>query len=463
MPKKVERFQWGTEFQGELLRFCVTDKKEGFKALLLIQDANFTLIEHQIITKALKTYYRKKKKVPSKVLLKETLRQLYLHKDYVNLILPQDKKNILDIVNDLYSRHAQDGESIIEECIKFSRFQAFKDVLENVDITDYAQYDAFQRKIQKALTLGIDLKKEKGIFMVSDTTIRLQDRHNQDPAFPTPYRQLNHLFDAGGTNMGNVIVIIGREKRFKTAMLVNVALGYLKMRKKVIYFDFENGEKALALRADQAIIRKTKAEILSGEHDLKLAKLFRKYRRLGAELTYKRFPAMSTTSDNLQSYLDEQYAEYGIKYDIGIIDYPGKMASLSGKTDDTERISDVFMDIANLADKNQLEALWAANHTTREAIKAKREYTKWISTDTAKCIDIARHVDVMIGLNQNEEEKNAGVMRIEMVEQRNGPTDGKAYFWINMAHQRVDEFTKVEIGNYETELRKTTEIKSDDL
>ncbi len=80
---------------------------------------------------------------------------------------------------------------------------------------------------------------------------------------------------------------------------------------------------------------------------------------------------------------------------------------------------------------------------------------------TAECPDIVSthekavmldkfcaEVDVMIGINQNEEEKEAGVVRIEMVEQRNGPMDGKCLFWLSMANQRVTEFTKKEIDGY---------------
>lgn len=446
MAKSKEKFAFDVEFQEELLRFTVTDKKEGFRALLLYQDGYFSLIEHQIIAKALKTFYRKKRNIPSKVLLRETIRQLFNHKDYVNHLLPDDKKKVLQIVTELYSRNAKDGDSILEECTKFARFVELKGTLESVNINDYGQYETFQKKIQKALTVGSEFKREKGIFLVADAHARATKRQNQEPSFPTPHRQLNQLFDSGGTHPGNIITVIGREKRFKTAFLINTALGYMKMRKRIVYFDLENGEYALSTRAEQSIINEDKKGILSGAFDLKLRKLFRKYHRLGVEVVIKRFPAYQTTTDDLQRFLDDIYAEYGIRFEECIIDYVGLMGAKSGKKDDTERISDAYVDVKNFADFNKFESTWTGHHTTREG--NKREGTKYMSTDTAKCIDIPRHIDVMIGINQNEEEKEAGVVRIEMVEQRNGPMDGKCLFWLSMANQRVTEFTKKEIDGY---------------
>lgn len=447
MTKKTEKFSFDTEFQEELLRFTVTDKKEGFKALLLYRDNYFTLTEHAVIAKALKAFYKRKKKVPSRPMLKEELRGIYNHKDYINLLLSDDKKRIKDIVDNLYERNAKDGDSILEECIKFSRYVELKDVMETVDIQDYSQYEVFHRKIQKAITTGIDLKKDKGIFVVADNHTRFAQRQSQSPAFPTPWKQLNQAFDSGGTNTGNIIVVIGKEKRFKTAFLINTARGYLRMKKRVVYFDFENGEGGLSMRMDQSMMRKSKPEISSGDYDKKLAKLYRKYKRLDCEVVIKRFPAYQTTTDNLQAWLDEQYSEYGMKFDQCIIDYAGLMGAKSGIKDDTQRISDVYIDLKNFGDYNQFDCIWTANHTTREA-SVKREGTKFQSTDTAKCIDIARHMDVMIGLNQNEDEKANGVMRVEMVEQRLGPMDHTCMMLIDMKSQRVDEFSDKEIKAY---------------
>jgi hypothetical protein len=459
MPKnKDEKFAFGLEFQEEILRFTVTDKKEGFRALLLYEDFYFGLIEHQIIAKALKKFYSKKRKVPSEVLLKETLRQLYNHKDYVNLITEDDQKKITKLVHSLYARHAKDGDSILEEIIKFSRYVNLKDTLENINVKDFSQYDTIHKKVQKALTTGSEFQKDKGIFLVADAHARSIKRSTQEPGHATPWHQLNHLFDAGGTNKGNIIVVIGKEKRFKTACLINTTLGYMRMKKRIIYFDLENGEYALSTRAEQSLIKKEKKDILSGAFDLKLRKLFRKYQRLGVEVVIKRFPAYQATTDDLQAHIDYLYQEFGLRFEQCIIDYVGLLGAKSGKKDDTERISDAYVDVKNFAEFNNFESVWTGHHTTREGSQ-KREATKFASTDTAKCIDIARHMDVMVGLNQDENEKKAGVVRMEMVEQRNGPMDGNCLFWLDMANQRFTEFNKKEIDNYHHEIRKNNEQK----
>jgi hypothetical protein len=93
-----------------------------------------------------------------------------------------------------------------------------------------------------------------------------------------------------------------------------------------------------------------------------------------------------------------------------------------------------------------LDALWTAAHTTREG--NARLGTKFKSTDIAKCYDIPKHIDMLLGLQQNEDEKEAGVFRFEVIEQRGGQEAGKMFFWINKATQRMREFTHEEIKEY---------------
>ena len=450
MGKKAVKFEFDVDFQEELLRFTVTDK-HGPKALALYSDKSFVVLDHAIIAKGLKSFFKKHSKIPSRPLLKEELRNLYKSKDFVNALLPEDKKRITEIVDKLYSANAKDGTEILTKCIRFARYVEVRNIFESVDISDYSQYDALQRKIQKAITLGIDAREELGTFIIGNYENEVDTDTSDLDSHPTPYRQINYSFDAGGPETSNIIVIIGREKRFKTCVLVNLAKSYLKRKKKVIYFDFENGELQLKTRVHQSILGKTKQEIKSGKYRKKLAKIYRKYRRLNTELVIKRVPALQTTTDDLQKILDDLYSEFGYRFDVCILDYAALMAARSGKKDDTERISDVYLDVKNFADYNKFEVLYTANHTTREA-NIKREKTKFQSTDTAKCIDIARHMDAMWGLNQSDEEKEAGVLRIEVVEQRNGPQDHTSYFWIDMAKQRLASFSQKQIKEYLNQL-----------
>ena len=222
------------------------------------------------------------------------------------------------------------------------------------------------------------------------------------------------------------------------------------MRKNVFIADLENGEDELSLRFEQAIALEDKRAILSGECDQKVQRILRKYKRLGGDIFIKRYPAMSTIYD-FQEDIDRLYRDLGMRFQILIVDYVGNMNSTTKKQDDFGRISDAYLDISNFALTNKIEHVWTPHHVTRDA--KKREGTKYTENDIAKCIDIIRHVQAVYGLNRNEYELEEGIMRMELVVQRDGQPWGRALFHSDQKIQRVDEYSGKEIKEYEGIMR----------
>lgn len=459
-----EKFEFDVDFQEKILQYTVTDSN-GYQALNLYQDTYFNLLEHQIIAKALKIYYKRKKRIPqSKAILKEQLRQMFMSRDFIDALSTEDKTKISKIVGRIYSSPAKDGDELLESTIRFAQYIKLKDTIERVNLTEYAQYETFANEVRKSINTGIELKQDGGIFLIEGIRDRQQSRRTNDDIIPTPFWQINKLTNAGGYNKGTLIVVIGPEKEFKTGMLINVARKLMGHRKKILYIDLENGQNSLSVRIEQSIMNKTKKEILSGEYDQAVLKQFRKYKRLGGEVDIKRMTAGSTCS-HVQQYIDSQYRTYGIRYTDIIIDYAALMGSISGKKDDTERISDVYVDMKNLIEDNKFNTCWTANHIVRTA--ESRFKTKFNSTDTAKCIDIVRHVDVAFGFNRSDLDMAGGTVRLQVIDQRDGVQDGFALFKINIPNQRLDEVNKQELKDYYEALKKsqagirTVKVKSD--
>lgn len=446
MVKKKDKFKFGIDFQELILKYIVTDTL-GFKILNFIEDSYFTILYHQVVIYALKKYYKKNKRIPEEIYLREFLRSLYERDKIFNTpLIEDDKDQISNIVRNIYLGPVAEPEEIINKCVDFARYVKFKEELENVDIENFDSYEQAIVKLNKANNIGISLQKNYGTFVVSGVGDRAYKRNASHFVNPTPFNQLNKLLNSGGLPRGSVICFMGKEKRFKTGMLINTAAGYMRMRKKIFYVDLENGEAAITTRTEQRLTKQTQEEINSELHEEKLMKLLRKYKRLGAEVVIRRFPALDTTTTDIEAWLDELERDFGIKFDIGIIDYGPLLASVSGKMDEVNRISDAFIDIKNLALKKDLEAIYTAAHITR--LGDKNTPYKYVSTDIAKCIDIPRHVDAVLGLQENEEETKAGVIRLEVIEQRNGMRDGNALFWVDIPTQTATEFTKPQIQDY---------------
>lgn len=445
MAKEETKFKYTTEFQWDLLRYIIIDNN-GLKALTKIRDEYFTLIEHQVLAKCIIDYHKKNSKIPGETLLRETVVNLLTSKDYIKLITKSEQDEILKLIPKLYIGMIRDADEIYGMIKKWSAYIRVKDLLEEIDPRNWEQYQQYGYKFQNAIEDEDEQNERQSSFLLQGVQERQHQRRERKTIHPTPYRQINQLTNAGGLEEGSIAVILDKEKKGKTAVLINIAKGYLRMGQKVLYLDFENGKEAIFTRFEQSLNHLGKKEIIEGENDKKVRQKFRKYLRIGGEVVVERLPA-GTNTNQIQAIIDKYYREYGIVFQHIIYDFAGKMGSLSGKKDDTERISDVYVDISNLALKNKIIHSWSAHHVTREAAKARMK-TRYESADIAKCIDIARHVHVIYGLNRTPEEEEAGFIRWEIVEQRDGPK-GRGVFTLDSETQVMKELSKSERKEYD--------------
>jgi len=314
---------------------------------------------------------------------------------------------------------------------------------------DFNQYENFQSKVQDAIIDPIEESDTKGIFLIKDIKQRQLDRQSNPNIIPTPYRQLNKLTNAGGLSKNSIAVILDMPKKSKTGFLINTAREYLKKKKKVLYIDLENGEDELSIRLEESIMNLNKSDILSGDNDARVQKQLRKYKRIGGEINIKRLSALHSTVNDIRTHIRFLYQKYGFKAEILIVDYAALLGSLKKLDDDNQRISNVYLELKNLAADENIEHVWTAHHVTRGA--EIREKTRYNANDIAKCIDIVRHAQSIYGLNRTPEEAAAGVMRLEIVEQRDGQPRGRAIFSFNQETQNLKEFTRGQRKEYETQ------------
>lgn len=456
--KPSQKFQFGIDFQQAILNFIVNDR-DGYKAIDLVDDSYFVIITHAIICKGLKTFWKNKKRLPSKPLLNEEIRKLLTRKDF-KLVREEEKEEINRIVDYIYSTPVKDSDEILNNIITFARYVNLRYITENHNLNDYNSYNDFAAKIQKATNIGNGLNDDLGIFLVEGARDRAIQRQMGYEVVELPYWQLNRTLNGGGVEKGSIIMIMARQKRFKTGMLVNWSRQNMGRKKKGFYVDLENGAMMIATRMDQSLMKATKKDILQGTIDDRMFKQYRKYKRIKSELVIKRFPGGNrTTVHHIQAWLDKLRLEHGITFDYGVIDYPDVMGATTGRQEDDKRISDVYIDLKNLAIDNNLDYILTASHTKNDKETKKRAGTKYHGEDVAKCTDKVRHCDMILGLQESEDEKEQGVMRLEIVDQRDGDSDGRVYLWVDIQKQLAWEFSKKEVEGVYEQLGFTPEGK----
>ena len=444
MKQKVQ-FSFSTDFQAEVLKYLLRDP-EGGLALKRLKPNYFVLIEHSIIAEGIFSYYKKKKRIPSENILKQVIKELLESKDYADLVTTEDIPGINKVVKALYNEPLKDSDYIQEKIYQFSTWVEMKNLNDSFDLDNFEQYETYSKKIDKILQHSKPKKEDEPDYLIRDVVERQFKRQSDPDVVPTPSRQINELTNAGGFARGSVAVLLDKPKARKTFFLVNLAIGYLKMRKTVLYIDTENGQSQIMDRFIQSSLNKTKKEIYSGEYDKLEQKHIRKLARFGVELIVERVPAMVTDCNYIRDRILKLKSQ-GINVKVVMIDYLAKMASIAGDKDDFERIGNAFIDAQNLAEDMDLDCIWTANHVTRNAYKHRK--TRYEENDIAKCVDIVRNSVAIFGLNCTEQEEKDGIQRLELVVMRDGKPTGRALYKVDIERQRAVEFTRDQRKKYD--------------
>lgn len=439
------KFSFSPEFQFEILRFVLKDK-EGGLVLKRIKSNYLVLIEHSLIFEGISKYFKKQGRMPSENILKEVLKELLESKTYVDLVTKDDIPNINKLISNLYHIPLSDSDYIKEKIYQFSTYVEMKNLNDSFDLDNFEQYEEYSRKIEKVLQKSKPKKEDEPLYMIRDITERQFRRQSEPSVIPCPFRQLNELTNAGGYPEHSVNVILDKPKAKKTFFMVNLARGYLRMKKSVLYIDTENGQEQIMDRFIQSSINKTKKELYSGEYDKLEAKHLRKLARFGVELVVERVPAMITNTTYIREEII-QLRNQGIDIKVLMVDYAGKLASIAGDREDFERISNVYIDLSNLAEEMKLDIIWTAHHITREGKKHRK--TRYDENDISGSIAIVRNAQVIMGLNATEQEERDDILRAEIVVQRDGLPSGRALFKCSTETQRCTEFTREQRKEYD--------------
>lgn len=443
--KSKTKFTFSPEFQLEILRYIIKDK-EGGLILKRIKPNYLVLIEHSIICEGIIKYYRKQNRIPSENVLKEVIKELLEGKQYADLVTKDDIPNIDRVISNLYHLPLSDADYIKEKIYQFSTYVEMKNLNDSFDLDNFEQYEEYSRKIEKILQKSKPKEEDEPAYMIRDIVERQFKRQSEPSVIPCPFRQMNALTNAGGYPEHSVNVILDKPKAKKTFFMVNLARGYLRMGKSVYYVDTENGKDQILDRLIQSSINKTKKELYSGEYDKLESKHLRKLARFGVELVVERVPAMITDCNYIRDKIIK-FRNQGIDIKVLFVDYAGKLASIARDKEDFDRISNVYIDLQNLAEELNLDIVWTAHHITREG--KKHRATRYDENDISGSIAIIRNAQTIFGLNSTAQEEQDDILRAELVVQRDGLPSGRALFKCDVERQRCKEFTRDERENYD--------------
>ena len=443
------------EFQEDLMKFLVQEK-EAKKYIEILEQDVFDLDNYKFVFTLLKGFYQKYKSQPSKGNLLEYFDRELKEAKYKGEDLSNITSLVENTIKDIYIPLTANIQQIREVLIEEYQLKLMRNVLienaakmktANADIVK----DVFKQvsDIKKLGEYDINEEENHGTFALRD--FGLSTRKQLNPS-PTYLDGLNALTSVRGFYAPQLIIFMGGPKSFKTGFLINLALNYVRNGKKVYYVDCENGETRILDRFYQCMLEATWEEFNSGDLDELHKEMVNRFSVLVGDFLAEFYPAHTKSVQDVEIRLNELKTEENWQPDIICWDYPDLMKPNDWRIKEKRlQIQAVYFDIINLHKKLKVFGLGLTQVGRNASRKSNRD-----ETDFAEDFGKAANAHASFSLERDEDEREAGVMRVVPVVQRDGiPSHFKRACFVRVDEGRmlVEEITKTDWENKVREVR----------
>lgn len=302
---------------------------------------------------------------------------------------------------------------IIEQVRKFAQHQSIKISLrESMELLEENKIDDMESMWQKSFIIG----KERGAgdesFYFSSFAERNKRRMERPETISTLITNLDILLADGGFNRGELNVFLGLPGSGKSFALDWIAKAAIVQKKKVIIYTLEMSADRVAGRLDASFSGVEIRELR--KQPTKISKKLKHFKRLyGDSLLIKSYPAKTVTVQTLRSHLLEKKMQ-GFEPDVIIIDYINLLKRNPEHESSYQGLGDVYIEVRSLVQEFKMWGI-TAGQSNRAGFEAKMITMK----DIGESFEGAMHSDVIITLNQTEDEKQKGIMRLYLAKNRN--------------------------------------------
>lgn len=201
----------------------------------------------------------------------------------------------------------------------------------------------------------------------------------------------------------------------------------------VLYVSLEVAKEIISERIDASMTDTLMKDLVNDRAAVK--QKVEKIGKIAGKFEIIDFPSGTLKVSALNRVL-EKYRDKGMVFDLVVVDYADIMAPANSKEDLRDALRKIYIDLRALASEWNVAVL-TATQTNREGAKAATAKATDVGDDWNK----ARTVDILIGLNATEAEKQAGEARLFWALSRN-TKDGFTIL-INQDRERMKFITKV--------------------
>ncbi len=394
--------------QRAILYLCKSSEDFLVQVVTMVKPEYFELGAHQKIYELTRNHWHEYKELITDSQLVEEFKAVKAEKETLG-----EFRSEIKFVNALDVQSFSDTEYYINKVEDFAKKESMTQaVLESVEDINNGRLEIVVNRVRDALNVG------RQVDLGSNYFEGLQSRYNEedegDCEFGTVFPTLDETLGGGGST-GEVYLVVAPPGVGKSVYLANQAVRSAKQGHNVLFISLEMDRKKVEKRVDSIMTRIPMAELKFRVPEIedRLKKVKERYPDMG-EIKSRQFPTRGCSVAQLRAFITQVENYEGFKPDVIIVDYLDIMSSdMLSKYDAQQDIVELLRGLAVEKDVH----IWTATQTNREAKKVN------VITDAelADCYGKIRVVDLAISLNQTEEEKANGLMRIFVMKSRNGP------------------------------------------
>jgi replicative DNA helicase len=289
------------------------------------------------------------------------------------------------------------------------------EVVESMGRDQYTTAD-IHHKFEKACNIALNI--DLGIDLLPQIDKVIKDINTDTPCISTPWKWLDNKLAGGFLQNGRALYIFAGETNVgKSIFLGNIATTIANKGKTVVIVTLEMSEMMYARRICSNITRIPVNSMRRESPALKHQINEYTTSTAGAKIIIKEFPPSSISVNQLKGYIKKLISR-GIKPDALVIDYANLFASSVG-SNSYERIKHITEQLRALSYTFECPVI-SATQLNRSGYNVNDPGLDTIS----ESMGLAATADVIMGIWQDDTDRDLGVIKLGMMKNRFGQNFG---------------------------------------
>ena len=367
-----------------------------------------------------------------------------LHDERAGDIEPDDLRNKIEVKYQKDSTRKQEMLEIIDDMEEYGPVAA--NTVQPL-LADFASRELGRKAAQYILNNtegeGWDVTKaydflERAISITTGVDLDVDDLMNAPPPSLDHDRPgivtvgLGKKMDVhlgGGCGQGELMLWLAGYGQGKTSLMINQGVAIAELGGNVLHLSLEISAAKCMQRVDQKLTG------MSTERRLESPKAVMSARKnLAGRYFVKDWSHAKVTVDDIKALVRRMEAK-GDKIDVIVVDYLELMVPTRiNRHGERFNYSQVTKDLRSLANELQVPIItaWQVNRSGYEKYMIS-------AVDVSECWDVVKHADIILGLNQNDQERDSKMLRVNIIKQRESTSRPMEYYESDLDCMQIRE------------------------